>query len=210
MAFAADDLRAALATSGLPEASRSWVVDLSTAEEQEGLHPEAYSIVCHPRRHAVLVQGGGTVGTMYGGLRLAELLRHDAVGAIEGTAHPLSRIPNITVDRPLLELRGLKMNAPLDARTPSYGDAGDSPQRNIAAMWDMDFWQEHLDHMAKHRYNLLSVRRTVNRRVPSYPLPPRVTLPSPVRALLLADLVGQPLAVSPRLQRHGVRQHVAQ
>jgi hypothetical protein len=71
--------------------------------------------------------------------------------------HPLSRVPNVSVTAPLLELRGLKMNVPLDARTPSYADAGDSAQQNIASMWDMEFWTQHLDHMAKHRYNLLSL-----------------------------------------------------
>eukprot|EP01044_Picomonas_judraskeda_P044586 COSAG03_NODE_24007_length_275_cov_0.880682_1_plen_86_part_10 len=63
------------------------------------------------------------MGTMYGGLRLAELLRHDTVARNEAaaagkrfgsrTGAPLSRISNVTVGTPLLELRGLKLNAPL-------------------------------------------------------------------------------------------------
>eukprot|EP01049_Picozoa_sp_SAG25_P011558 SAG25_NODE_1431_length_3038_cov_1.853692_3_plen_349_part_00 len=164
--FAVDDLRAALAADGAADSENSgWTIAFATAS-LDGLHPESYSIVCEPNNQVVRIQGGGTAGTMYGGLRLAELLRHDAVARAEAKASgerlddsgaPLSRIPNSTVAAPLLELRGLKLNAPLDARTPSYGDIGDSAQHNIPTMWDMKFWTAHLDQMAKHQYNLLSI-----------------------------------------------------
>ncbi len=168
VAFAAQDLQAALKVDADGSSENAgWVVSLSTASPKEGLHPESYSIIRDPYSRNIRVKGGATVGTMYGGLRLAELLRHDAVASAEAAAAgegfdswsgaPLSRISNITVDAPLLELRGLKLNAPLDARTPSYGDMGDSAQHNIDTMWDLTFWQEHLDHMAKHQYNLLSI-----------------------------------------------------
>ena len=167
VAFAVDDLRAALAANGVHDnANDGWTIALTTTSPDDSLHPESYAIVCEPNDRTVRVRGGGTAGTMYGALRVAELLRHDAVARAEakgagerfdGSGTPLSRVPNITVEAPLLELRGLKLNAPLDARTPSYADMGDSAQHNIATMWDMDFWQKHLDRMAKHQYNLLSI-----------------------------------------------------
>ena len=168
VAFAAEDVQAALEVDVVNSIeTNSWQVSLTTASPTEGLHPESYSIICDAHSRNVRVTGGGATGTMYGGLRLAELLRHDAAARAEaaataesigsGSGVPLSRIPNITVAAPLLELRGLKLNAPLDARTPSYGDMGDSAQQNIETMWDMTFWQDHLDHMAKHQYNLLSI-----------------------------------------------------
>ena len=168
VSFAAEDVQAALEVDAVSSSeASSWQVSLTTASPAEGLHPESYSIICDAHSRTVRVKGGGATGTMYGGLRVAELLRHDAAARAEaaataepfggGSGAPLSRIPNTAVAAPLLELRGLKLNAPLDARTPSYGDMGDSAQHNIETMWDLTFWQEHLDHMAKHQYNLLSI-----------------------------------------------------
>jgi len=58
---------------------------------------------------------------------------------------------------PHIAQRGIKFNIPLDARTPSYSDNSDAAQNNIAEMWSFDFWREFLDHMARHRYNVLSL-----------------------------------------------------
>jgi hypothetical protein len=45
----------------------------------------------------------------------------------------------------------------LDARTPSYSDNADAAQQNIANMWDVNFWHEFLDEMARDRFNMLSL-----------------------------------------------------
>ena len=83
---------------------------------------------------------------MYGGLDLAEALSLDMDDEIRD------------IDKsPFIARRGIKFNAPLDARTPSYSDNSDAAQANIAEMWSLDFWREFLDHMARHRYNLLSL-----------------------------------------------------
>ena len=58
---------------------------------------------------------------------------------------------------PFIERRGLKFNIPLDIRTPSYQDAGDAAQNNIAEMWNFEFWREYLDAMARDRYNVLTL-----------------------------------------------------
>ena len=59
--------------------------------------------------------------------------------------------------RPYILNRGIKLNAPLDARAPSYTDCGDSAQENIAFMWEESFWQGLLDRMALQRYNALTL-----------------------------------------------------
>ncbi|MCR4876323.1 MAG: hypothetical protein K5922_04045 [Clostridiales bacterium] len=59
--------------------------------------------------------------------------------------------------RPYIMNRGIKLNVPLDARTPSYSDCGDSAQGNIAFMWEESFWFGLLDRMALQRYNALTL-----------------------------------------------------
>ena len=158
VAFAVRELRAALqlhghhrddaATTGVrepvDEGGGGWRVRLVLRQrDRDRNHPESYSIRAAPSARRVTVTGGGTVGLMYGGLRLSEMLRHDAAvdaGAPSRSGSPLARVANASVAAPLLTQRGLKINFPLDARTPSYGDAGDSAQHNIATMWNLTFW----------------------------------------------------------------------
>jgi hypothetical protein len=92
------------------------------------------------------VVGKDAAGMMYGGLELAEAIRHNG----------LNGISNVT-QNPHMKRRGIKMNIPLDARTPSYTDASDAGQKNIAEMWSMDFWKEHIDSLASFRYNFISL-----------------------------------------------------
>ncbi len=74
---------------------------------------------------------------------------------------------------PAIRRRGIKLNVPLDVRTPSYSDCGDSAQENIAAMWDAAFWRGLLDRMALNRYNTLTLWNLCPfpsmARVPEYP-----------------------------------------
>jgi hypothetical protein len=101
------------------------------------------------------VEGGQTtwqvlapdpVGAMYGGLDLAEAVR---LGTLDRLADA-DKSPHI-------ERRGIKFNAPLDLRTPSYSDNSTAAQANIAEMWSMDFWRDFLDTMARNRFNVLSL-----------------------------------------------------
>ncbi|MFT4901876.1 MAG: hypothetical protein ACI81V_001155 [Lentimonas sp.] len=85
---------------------------------------------------------GDRVGAMYGSLDLAERIRNGRLDLVSDEEH-----------RPYLEKRGLKMNIPLDARTPSYADFSSSAQQNIPEVWSLDFWYEQLDRMARNRYN---------------------------------------------------------
>ncbi|HBY58945.1 MAG TPA: carbohydrate-binding family 6 protein, partial [Solibacterales bacterium] len=85
-------------------------------------------------------------GAMYGGLDLAEAVR---LGSLESLGD--------TDRRPHIERRGIKFNAPLDLRTPSYSDNSTAAQANIPEMWSLDFWREFIDEMARHRFNVLSL-----------------------------------------------------
>ena len=112
------------------------------------LAPEGYAIRLTRQNNLVTVWaiGADATGAMYAGLALAETIAQDGVkGIVEADC------------RPYIAKRGLKMNIPLDARTPSYADCGDAAQQNIAVMWDIEFWKEQLDHMARHRYNTLTL-----------------------------------------------------
>ena len=58
---------------------------------------------------------------MYGGLEVADLF---------WLGLPIEDQDNA----PFVPKRGIKFNIPLDARTPSYDDTGDSAQKNIETM----------------------------------------------------------------------------
>jgi len=91
--------------------------------------------------------GADANGAMYAGLDIAEAVR------LEGGLDGLSDRER----RPFVRRRGIKFNIPLDARTPSYDDTGDSAQTNIPHMWEFDFWRNFLDNMARYRYNALTL-----------------------------------------------------
>jgi hypothetical protein len=94
----------------------------------------------------LVVLSSDAAGAMYGGLELAEQIRVNGVAAVTD------------VDRnPYMPLRGTKFNIPLDLRTPSYTDMGDSAQANIDTVWDFGFWREYLDRLARDRYNMVSL-----------------------------------------------------
>lgn len=93
------------------------------------------------------IPAASSVGAMYGELELAEQIKATkGVLAIEPKAF-----------NPKVARRGIKFNIPLDARTPSYDDTGDSAQNNIKTVWDFAFWERFLDEMARNRYNVLSL-----------------------------------------------------
>ncbi len=97
-------------------------------------------------RDTIAVLAADAAGAMYGGLDIAEALRLGMLAGLRDSDHS-----------PHIEQRGIKFNAPLDARTPSYSDNSDAAQANIPEMWSFDFWREFLDEMARDRYNVLSL-----------------------------------------------------
>lgn len=137
--FAKAQLEEAARKTGLAE---DWTVRLETVDGSLGR--EAYEI--RVQDHVISVTGGDAAGLMYGGFQVAEELLLSGPEGLQDQS-----------GRPSMEYRGIKFNAPLDMRTPSYSDAGDVAQANIANMWDMDFWTEYLDFLALNRYNAFSL-----------------------------------------------------
>jgi hypothetical protein len=123
--------------------SRRLAAALRVAPPKPGA-PQSYAIRKQAATYAVLANDAA--GAMYGGLDLAEAIRLGTVASLADSDH-----------QPYIAQRGIKFNIPLDVRTPSYSDAGDSAQQNIPEMWSFDFWREFLDEMARHRFNVLSL-----------------------------------------------------
>ena len=110
----------------------------------EGLKTEGFQLTS--KNGDLQVVGVDAAGAMYGTMELAEQIK---IYGLEG-------VEEITRN-PYMERRGTKFNIPLDVRTPSYTDVSDVAQKNIAEMWSFDFWREYIDHLARYRYNYISL-----------------------------------------------------
>lgn len=93
----------------------------------------------------IWVLGSDKTGAMYGCLDIAESIRNKTIGELADSDN-----------KPYLERRGIKFNIPLDLRTPSYSDLSDAFQQNIPVVWDMEFWKQQFDEMARNRYNVIT------------------------------------------------------
>ena len=122
---------------------RVYITDLDRSIGREGF---ALTRVDEDKRVRFNVSSSDAAGAMYGTLELAEQIRAHGVEGVRDTAR-----------KPYMPLRGTKFNIPLDLRTPSYTDMGDSAQANIATVWDFDFWRAYLDQLARDRYNMVSL-----------------------------------------------------
>ncbi len=94
----------------------------------------------------ILIKSSDANGLMYGGLELTELIN------IGKNINSITKVE----DKPYIEKRGIKFNIPLDVRTSSFDDSGDAAQNNIVDMWNLEFWEQFFDNMARHRYNTIS------------------------------------------------------
>ncbi|WP_146599216.1 hypothetical protein [Novipirellula aureliae] len=133
------------------------VLSLQGSSTISGLGEQAYALrtaTKGPKSYWVL--GGDADGLMYGGLQLAENIRF----------HDMSKTYN-SQEAPYIKNRGVKYNLPLDARVPTYvgyGEkslsqafGGDAAKEAIPAVWDMAYWEEWFDEMARARFNVLSI-----------------------------------------------------
>jgi len=140
VAFAAQELKDALKEAGQGH------LQVALKIEPDAASPEAFQIrSVGPTQ--VEVVGSDATGAMYGGLEVADLLR---------LGLPIENQKRVS----FVKKRGIKFNIPLDARTPSYDDTGDSAQNNIETVWDFEFWKAFLDDLARYRYNVLSLWTT--------------------------------------------------
>ena len=110
----------------------------------DSLNAEGFRI--QNKNEKIIVTGFDSAGLMYGTLELAEQIKLYGVKGVQSILR-----------NPYLEMRGPKYNIPLDVRTPSYTDPCDAAQKNIPTMWDMSFWKDYIDTMARYRYNYISL-----------------------------------------------------
>jgi hypothetical protein len=147
--FAAEEIRREAAAKGLTLGDDPSGTRVALTVVKDGKAPaQSYSIRVRTKgeRRAITVRGADAAGAMYGGLDIAEAIRTGTLDSLTDSDH-----------RPHIAQRGIKFNIPLDLRTPSYTDTGDAAQANIPVVWEMEFWRELLDDMARHRYNVLSL-----------------------------------------------------
>ena len=145
--FAAEEIRREANAKGMTLGDDASTTRVELTVGKEGA-AQSYSIRVKNDggRRVIMVRGADATGAMYGGLDVAEALRTGALASLKDSAHA-----------PHIAQRGIKMNIPLDLRTPSYTDPSDAAQANIPEMWSMDFWRELFDDMARHRYNVISL-----------------------------------------------------
>jgi hypothetical protein len=112
--------------------------------EVPDLKKEGFKIIRDGK--SIKILGPDDAGLMYGGLELAEQIKLYGLEDVRET-----------IQNPHMPWRGTKFNIPLDLRTPSYSDASDAAQKNIPEMWNLEFWKEYIDHLARYRYNFISL-----------------------------------------------------
>ena len=137
LAFAAQELNAALEEVGQKD------LQVALTVQWDESSPEAFRIRRAGAKR-IEVTGTDVTGAMYGGLEVADLLRLDL---------PIQDLQR----KPFVEKRGVKINIPLDVRTPAFDDSGEAAQKNIQTMWDFEFWKAYLDDLARYRYNVVSL-----------------------------------------------------
>ncbi len=90
--------------------------------------------------------GGDRIGAMYGAIHISEIVAGGSLSKF-----------NEADKTPYILKRGLKFNIPLDKRTPSFDDGGASAKTNRDDVWNINFWNEYFDLLARQRYNVLSL-----------------------------------------------------
>lgn len=146
--FGVNDLKSALELTGnkVIESESEANLHIVLSKFEMGMGPQSFRIQKEGTRGIRIVYGDAA-GAMYGAMELAEQI---SLGGGLAAVKELAR-------KPYIPKRGLKMNIPLDARSPSYDDTGTAAHENIADMWDWDFWKQYLDNMIRNRYNVLTL-----------------------------------------------------
>lgn len=147
--FAAEEIRREAKAQGMTLRDDTEATRVALTIERDGnAAAESYTIRVQKEGDCriITVRGADATGTMYGGLDIAEAIRTGTFDSLKDSDHS-----------PHIAQRGLKLNIPLDLRTPSYTDCSDAAQANIPEMWKREFWTAYLNSMARHRYNVLSL-----------------------------------------------------
>ena len=146
--FALEELRSALAQENralVLTQDQDPTIAISVDPTRDRLQAEGFELLADEKDRWQLV-GDDPGGVLYGILELAEQIR---LNGWEGVSP--------TLQNPHFKRRGVKFNIPLDVRTPSYTDASTTAQENIATVWDIDFWKEYIDALARDRFNYVSL-----------------------------------------------------
>ena len=139
------------------DSAASQVLSIQGGATLSSLGEQAYALRTTTKgARSYWVLGGDVNGLMYGGLQLAENIRFNG----------LSETYNCQ-EIPYIKNRGVKYNLPLDARIPTYvgyaykplskAFGGDAAKKAIPAVWDMTYWQDWFDEMARARFNVISI-----------------------------------------------------
>lgn len=102
--------------------------------------------IIHNDSKTIRILGKDDAGVMYGGLEVAEIIKTKGIESVENQ-----------LQNPYMKVRGTKFNIPLDVRTPTYTEPSDAAQKNLAEMWNFEFWKEYIDNLARYRYNTVSL-----------------------------------------------------
>ncbi|MHC4638754.1 MAG: hypothetical protein ACYTBV_14835 [Planctomycetota bacterium] len=149
VAFAVGDIKRAVIAAGYGVEGSGADLQIVFEIFSTGMGPQAFRIR-KEGGNVIRIIGGDSLGAMYGGLELAEMVTlGGGLDAVQEKAR-----------KPYLARRGLKFNIPFDVRAPSYDDTGTAAQKNIPVMWDFSFWESFLDTLAQDRYNVLTLWTT--------------------------------------------------
>jgi hypothetical protein len=117
-----------------------WTVQISL---DPSLPAQGFHLLPGP---TLTLAGGDVAGVTYGLLELAEQVRLFDLSGVTATRQAPAQLD-----------RGIKFNVPLDVRTPTYTESAEVAQQALTQVWDRAFWYELIDHLARHRYNLISL-----------------------------------------------------
>ena len=141
--FAKQEILSIAKQSGIEEGNGGYAISF------EGIDPslgeQSYAISVTDKN--ISIKGGDANGLLYGGLEIADFIKEN--GTLAGISNKNAS--------PYISQRMLKLNAPLDMRTPSYTDTGDNAQEQIKDMWDLSFWKEYFDEAARNRFNAINL-----------------------------------------------------
>jgi hypothetical protein len=131
--------------SVLPGVYENADISFIIQSDHDQIKPEGFKILITDKNKIQII-ASDAAGAMYGGLELAEQIRISGLKSVEETTQ-----------NPYMLIRGTKFNIPLDVRTPSYTDPCDAAQKNMPEMWNLEFWKEYIDNLARYRFNLISL-----------------------------------------------------
>lgn len=142
--FAAGDIITSLTEKGFAVAGEDADWQIVFAPVDDALGEQCYEISVNDR--VITIAGGDANGLMYGGLEVAEQIDLYGIENVKASS-----------GKPYVKQRGMLCPVPMDMRSPSYNSPGENAQKNIGSVWDIEFWHDYLDNLARNRMNVVQV-----------------------------------------------------